>query len=367
MNAAQLSCPAYRPGRPDAQYGAASLVVILVLLACLSAVSFSVARVGLVEQRITNNDYRAREASAVAQAGLEYGVAWLTVNAPTWSVSGAVETSAPDTAMPTVTAGNGDVYSAAVEFSRDPANPAFVLVRSTASAASDPNISATVQVHARSLSLLNDPGLNTPPIMLDGCLNNVSGSPDVYPEGHDSGGTIGNAIVTSMPATVGGSDCIDSGSLDLHGGSIATEAFSGDLWDELFAVSRAEIKAAADAEVAAGLSDANRTVIWETSSGNYHKSWGSPEKPVILVFAPSANCPKMNGGPTIYGIVFMDSDCPAANGFGGLKVFGTVAVNGDIGKLNANPEFKHFGMSGGGSPSLGVIGTGVLPGSWKDF
>ncbi|WP_455204724.1 hypothetical protein, partial [Kaarinaea lacus] len=79
-------------------------------------------------------------------------------------------------------------------------------------------------------------------------------------------------------------------------------------------------------------------------------------------------CPKINGGPTIYGVVFVDSDCPSANGFGGADFYGSAVVNGNINKLNANTDFyQSNGVSILASPTFP---DGFAPreiGTWSDF
>jgi hypothetical protein len=55
--------------------GAATLAITMILLFSLSLITIYSARVSVVEQRITANEYRARQAFEAAQAGLEQGVA----------------------------------------------------------------------------------------------------------------------------------------------------------------------------------------------------------------------------------------------------------------------------------------------------
>ena len=88
---------------------------------------------------------------------------------------------------------------------------------------------------------------------------------------------------------------------------------------------------------------------------------------MIVVFDAAANCPKINGGPTFYGIVFIDSDCSMANGFGGTTVYGSVAVNGNIDKFNANTDLFHWNNTGVSTPTN--LKPGVAPrmmGTWSD-
>ncbi|MBY4675838.1 pilus assembly PilX family protein [Marinobacterium arenosum] len=349
------------------QAGFITLAISMVVLLAATLTAFGMVRTTLIEQRITNNDTRAKEARHAAEAALEYGIAWYTSNNPSWSTSGSVEIASPSSAAPTLTGNNGEQFTATVGYQRDPSQPNYVRVTASVVAASAANISASVQQYIYNNSLLANPTSLGPPMIIDGCFSGALGNPDIYPSGYGSGGPFGSAISTSQPSTVDGSDCIQLGHLNVHGGATENDAFSGDLWNQLFSVSRTEMKAIADQEVANGVADEDRTVVWVTSTANYHTSWGSASKPVILVFDAVANCPTINGNPTIYGVVFMDSACDSANGWGGTDVYGTVAVNGDVSDLNANTTISDWSLTGG---DTGHLKSGIaprIPGSWKDF
>jgi hypothetical protein len=316
-------------------------------------------RISVQEARITNNDVQAHEVRHAAEAALDYGITWYSMSEPVWTVSGGLELGSPTTAMPAIAASNGDTYTPTVVYSRNPAASSYVMITATATAASNASVTATVRQYVAGNALLRMPGLNGPPLMVGGCLSDVAGNPDIWPA---AGGEV--AVATSEPP-----DCLDEGAhLGYNGGVEAFNAFTGDLWDQIFTKSRAQIKAIADAEVAAGVADADRTVVWVTSTANYHLSWGSPSHAVILVFDAVANCPVINGTPTYYGVVFIDSDCPSANGFGGTDVYGVAAVNGDIEKYNSNTDLYHWNNTGATTP--GNLKGAVVPrlmGTWNDI
>lgn len=74
---------------PDNQRGAATLVTALILLLAITLVTFSAARVGVTEQRTSTNDMRAKTAQDVANAGVEYGIAYLDKNHGLINVEGS--------------------------------------------------------------------------------------------------------------------------------------------------------------------------------------------------------------------------------------------------------------------------------------
>jgi hypothetical protein len=244
-------------------------------------------------------------------------------------------------------------------YSRNPAASEFVQVTATATAASNASVTATVRQYVRTNSLLQNPDLDdVAPLLIDGCMSNVTGTPDLVPK---AAGEV--SVATGQAA-----DCLEQGSLGYNGGVEAYGAFTGDIWDHTFPKSRTEMKAIADAEVAAGVADADRTVIWVSSTNPYHKSWGSPSHPVILIFDAAANCPNINGGPTVYGMVFFDSDC-TANGFGGFTTYGGIVVNGDIDGMNANVDMSHWTHAGApvAPDHFKVSVAPIVMGSWHDF
>ncbi|MDO6563082.1 hypothetical protein Q4488_06745 [Amphritea sp. 1_MG-2023] len=359
-------------GAAQAQRGFTTLAIGLIILFAASLATFAVVKTSRVEQRMNVNELRAKEVRHAADAALDFGIAWYAENSPAWTTSGSIQTASPSTVMPTITSANTDSYSATISYQRTLANPNYILVTALVAATSEANITATAQRYIYTNSLLTTPGTTGPPMIIDGCLDNVTGNPDIYPSGYDSGsgaGPYGDAIVTSESATeADGSSCIELGHLDIHGGSIATNSYSGDPWDELFTVSRTAMQAIADQEVADGVADSDRTVVWVTSTSNYHDSWGSATSPVIVVFDAVADCPKINGNPTFYGVVFIDSACDSSNGWGGTTVYGSVGINGDVSKMTANSEIYDWSeVSGGDTSNLAAETVPQFPGTWKDF
>lgn len=75
------------------QKGAATLFVAVVLLTILTIATIYAARVGLQDQRISGNDFRSKTAFAAAQAGLDYGEAFIQANTSTFL---SVMTTCPD-------------------------------------------------------------------------------------------------------------------------------------------------------------------------------------------------------------------------------------------------------------------------------
>lgn len=349
------------------QQGAATLMMSMIVMVAVTLLSIYSAKTAVIEQRISANEYRAMEVNQAASAGLDYALIWLGTsgNNVNWSAgtnpdcSGTFDESGSLTG-PDITAANSDTYGISLIFCRNTAvNTNVIQVASTASANSDSNIRKTVRVYTRAIPGPVQPTFSAAPLTLSGCLSNVNGNPDVWPV---PGGTAIETKDSSLP-------CITVGNLGLNGGSVDnTIPDAQDMWNYVFSMSRAEIQALAAAEDAASIPDSQRKFVWVTDSGNFHRSIGSPTNFAVVVFAPSADCPKINGGPDIYGVVFIDSDCPAANGFGGADFYGSAVVNGNINKLNANTDF--YANSGVAALSGPTFPGGFAPreiGTWNDF
>jgi len=359
---------------PARQNGALTLMMSIIIMIAVTLLSIYSAKTAVIEQRISVNEYRSMELEQAASAGLDYALIWLATsgNSVSWSAglspacSGTFNENGSMSA-PDISAANSDTYTLSVVFCRNTAvNDNVIQVSSTATATSDNNLAKTVRVYTRAEQGPVNPGFAAAPLTLSGCMSNVNGNPDVWPI---PGGT---AIETKA----GSSGCIDTGHLGLDGAGTIVPAGTidftipdaQDMWDYVFTKSRAEIQALAADEVAAGIPDDQRRYVWVTDPGNFHRSIGSPTHFAVVVFASVANCPTINGNPSIYGVVFVDSDCPAANGFGGADFYGSAIVNGDINKLNANTNFHaNSGVVTLTGPSFPA---GFAPreiGTWNDF
>jgi Tfp pilus assembly protein PilX len=403
------------------QQGAATLIVVLVLAIIMAVISLTTAHTGLMEQKITGNDLRAREAQEAAEAGLEYGVAWAGKNNVPWPPGSNTLTcpAAGCPTLPTVTGSStGEAYNiSSLTYSRPSATSDFIRVISTSVGSPDATITATADVYVKPGSILSSNGRLPPPLVIDDCMTDTTGTPDIYPNWHDLDGDgvkddnewidsngngivdagewtdangngevdneMGRSIITSRPEYVAGSFCLDycgpggggcdptspgtgHPHLDLHDGVLQNNmAFpNNSIWDYYFDVSQAQFQAVASTTLstAPGL-------YWITDSGNWAGgTYGSATNPVIIVF--ENGCPKPTGNTTIYGILFFLDGCVTdpMNGWGNVTVYGSVGVNGGVDHMNANLELHGVG-DGTGMQIINSLplDSSRLPGTWKDF
>jgi Tfp pilus assembly protein PilX len=342
-----------RESKPDRarQTGMVTLAVGLLLMLGSSILALGVARLALMEQRIANNELRAKEVHHAAQGGLDFAFDWL---------SAAPSSSAASLPTPPAIAGSGDYRY----LTRLAATPDVDCVRVTAEAqaANDPSIRAVVSECVRQTSLLNESfAAHLPPLVVNGCLEKIKGTPDIFPSRCDpvtQSDCEPLAIASSQPDA-----CLNAGHFQLNGGLVRGEAFSGSAWDYLFAISKDEMRARAAEE------DSN--IDWITTAKNWTLPPSSASDPVILIFASSAGCPKINGNPTIYGILyFEDPGGCGSPGWGGADIYGVVAFEAPLEQFTANPDLHHWSLAGDDAERapLGPVGATLrIPGRWRDW
>lgn len=393
------------------QRGVATLAISLVIVSLAAIVTINASKGVLFEHKTSSNQYWATQAHEAAQAALEEAVAW----AQSMEVPDPMPTSCPSPINPHVldcwsadtsrwSSSSSDVtlsdrissgtlvtgFDTRVHFRRETKPLSefnFTEVISEATSTSDSNIKARVRqiVYLPTISV-NAAGAGAPnaPLLLNGCFYPATGGPDIYPGDPDD--TDNLALVTLYSDDL----CPDWGHLDPHGGETQSGLPGPSVWDTLFpGMSQGQMKAISEFQAGQGRDDSTsprRTVYWVDSSSNWHDSLGSEAEPVILIFSDDAcasGCPKLNGNPTIYGIVYFDTDInnnnvknessevELANGWGGLELYGTLAIEGGVDKVNANSEFHyHSGVNSildvpAGPTSL-TTATRV-PGTWRDF
>lgn len=357
---------------PSLQRGAFALMAVVLLASAAMLSVLTLARLTVSESRTGASEARAREVAHAAEAALDYGTGWYTVNEPDWLLQdNGFEEANPDTPFPGLVSPNGDSYGAVITFRRNPANTDYLEVLAEAQAQSDPGIRARVSQMLHTNLLLTDVDMMGPPLSFDGCLDGVLGNPEINAEG-------GLKIQTSGQLTKpNGDPCIDPGHIsDISVDDIAYGAFGGDIWEVAFSATRADLKAQATREATRPV--AERNVIWFTvddprlgagknlNSAVFSTSFlGSASKPIILIFE---ECPSIQGGMEITGILFIDNACTTANGWGGTVINGSTYINGDATGFNANTEFNRIDTLEAPDPyTLKADWVARVPGTWRDF
>lgn len=408
---------------PGRQRGLALVVITLALLLVATLGSLAVGRVGVTEQQIAGSDQRQKQIYGVAARGLERGLELFRAN---WrdvvfedsngdgffSKDDAAECIDPDgdedcttgsiTSLPLVLTapgtGGAEGFTVTVNYIllsdiSAPDMPGLVRVSALAQAISDTHVTKTISQDVvldttppfSDVYTGGDPfELNAPPLVVEGCISGVTGTPDIHPA------TAGQPAIATTAGSAA-SSCIDPGHFDLHGGTIEESSPSGSLAQTLFGVEPAaleglmrQLEKNQPASVYVVDDDEENypgeQVNYQLTGGGGTTTWktdiGTAAAPVILFFTKDVSCPKLNGGVQIHGLVYYDSESCSNPGWGGGDVYGTVAASGNPHGFNANSDLVYtalnFGGTSGGTQSivsndLGLDRFALLPGSWRDY
>lgn len=351
------------------QQGVAVLFVVVMMAFMMGLLALTASRSVIIEQRITGNDVRARESHQAAEAGLAFAKAWADSNVIDANLTCPGGAGCPT--VPNVTGTtSGETYALAISFNVD--TDGNVGISSTAT--NSDNGRATVEDWISQVSMLNDPFF-PPPIVVNGGLSNVTGNPSINTGNPPDPAIVYNSNVVSE------SD-ISTGKFNKKGsdptlGDIVGDAFPNTAtpaWDYVFSVSlnAAIARAQANGYVssAGSLPSAPGAgkgpfYVWDSSS-HIHSSYGTASNPVVIVIPDE--CPKLNGGPVIYGIVYFGNPaCGNAHGWGNATIHGSIVAEGDITKVTANADHIDLTNSTAEKPKVFLDYSTSIPGTWKDF
>lgn len=362
----------YSPPSSDkgaaAERGVASLLTCLALIIASIALAISVAHTATLEQRMARNSLLAEQAQQAANAGLNFGSAWLKTHRPVWlSLPSGSEIATPSISLPPLTSSSGDNFAINLTFERISGWQGYILVRAIAAPSGAPEVEARASHYLRPLGVLTGAGETAPPLIVDGCVD-LSLASDLYPAFADTADA-GAALKSSEDA-----GCLHSGGASLHGGTLEGSVFPIDArWDYVFSVPRDELQALAAEQAAAALPPTQRDYWWASATdlhaGEWRQSVGSPQQPIILVIPAELGCPRFSGGAQIIGLLYIEADCTGAPVWGDVRLYGSLAVTGQFNSLGPTSRLAHIGQYPGGPariepPPLDVI---QLAGSWKDF
>ncbi len=384
------------------QSGSASLVVGLILLLGAGILTFSATRTGVMEQRIATNELRAKEARQVAQAGLEYAVAWLSKNS--WQ-KGVAEPRPP--AVATL---SGDTYQTHLAFDKTPDG---ICVQAHSSAASEPGVYANLWecVHQSGLFAATRDTSMPAPLVVAGCMSPPDQRAGLFVSPNSAG-----SIMTGRTADA---DCLPIGSLavsrwrdenanrvmepDEEGHSSAFErvAFTGCpashcAWKQVFAMGLEDAKKAATRahhvysdDIPCGATRAPGIYLIRNAGpiGSLDVTGpcreeeqeedvgagtiGTPSRPVLLIVPSDTGCPAFTEDIRIHGIVYYETTTGCANrGWGGAQVQGSVIWEGNVEAPAASSRFIETDYGSGGELNDAfqvILDAARVPGSWRDW
>ncbi|MGB5298557.1 MAG: hypothetical protein WBM52_20070 [Thiogranum sp.] len=350
------------PGR-QTQKGAATLLIALVLMMSITMVTMAVARTLVVEQRMANNANWNTRLMLQAEAGLAKGLAYLSRSLQSMSWQRATDNNTLVDKM-TVSFTGPDIQTDVV-FSR-PADPdQYIHIQVTSSRDDGSTLHAGISRYVRPMSVLTPLVESAPPLILNGCLTSIPINFDIRPLNADSD-QAGDSVWLG-----GGRPCPTLHLIDTHKGPIQAKITGDDLWPLIFSVSREEFHSLATEQNELADSDRNYWLAQDgdLNSGRWNRSLGSADRPVALYFSAAIGCPEFSDGVRLYGVVFVDTDCPEPIADYGFEVFGTLIINGDLNTGDTKLRLNHIQLADTQQTRLQfpVLRSVPVPGTWKDF
>lgn len=355
------------------QHGIAALFLTIVALFVITLATMFANRGAMFEQITSANQHRYTQAFEAAQGGVDYAIAWLgTQDYPNGSPytiatgdTGAVwlsdTTYAPyneKNAASIATQSLGG-YTATTTLWRNSANPRLVEIVSVATGEATATVRQIVDVNALGFTTPNLPAL-----VVNGCINNITGTP-----------VIAGDVESSGPLTT---TCLNTGHFAISGTATVPSDFPAtpnEAWARIFgSATKADIlamaKAQPDGQVSGPIYYYNNdpTNPATNTPDPWHASLGTADSPVILIFdrPGTENCPKITGGPTIYGIVYC-KDGLDMQGWGATNIFGSLVTDSAITKYTANTTIT--ATTNAGLPTSYPVSPVIskVTGSWRDF
>lgn len=388
-------------GRPGNQQGMATLLMSVILLIIITMVSLYTAKVTIVEQKITANEYRAKQAFEATQAATEYAMAYLNSGGPDQDGDGVVDTF-DSTNLPSGGAlSNGSAYTVTMtdvtDTARNPSLNAMTRIEITTTGGSDDgSISRTVTQLSSIVPLIKtspDAGVATPgPIALGANANisNTSGGTAIR-SGDIANSDAGNstnagwcddtgACYSQKDIDAGGSPTdltsAEFGALDL------TTATNDEFFEQAFSFDRTDLKSMAYVMGSGPGSETSKSdfgvAVDPNGDGDFSDGqnivWidgdlslaggatiGSADNPVILYVDGVIT---MSGNVNFFGMIYTTSNF-------GTSLNGTIVIEGAV--------LAEGGVTGNGTPDISFSATSfdkitqttservLVPGSWRDW
>ncbi len=395
-------------------------IAILGLLTLLAVRSMTTSTTDSV--RLTTNTHSSTEAFLAAEEAMATGMEWLAVAGNTYTSalwpSSARQVVTP-LSFPVVNMGGGNGtrdYTMFFGFEADPDGGALIKV--VGRGENDLGQSATVSQWVSLNTLLQATALDAP-LMVSGCLSNVTGAPDIFSK-KDSGtdyitlsrGSTFSTSNTNCPTSYGNLNKAGSSSLTPNqlASAQSGEAVNvvvnsgGDLWSQIFTETRSWFDANVNNLPNVHLIETTSAVPFGTDgftwSGlslfgggtGFHNeainngawfgnSYGTLSDPAVVVIR---GCPGSDmldratgnavgtNGYKFVGLVFIEA---ASNPEAGtlqcdatvwrrLKLLGTLVINGDITSLGRQPEIISAELGGITTSAFPVRGVYASDGSW---
>lgn len=368
-----------RHRRINKQYGLALLFTSIALLLIASMVTVYTINSIITEQRLLTKTYQSEQAFQAAEAGLNFGLAYLkqnssaiVVNRGNNKIDGYTFPSGAITAL-----SNGATYT--VQYTTPITSNYQSLVLITATGTSSDGI-ATRHVSQLAqkksylaatsywpLTVLNQASLGGNTSVTNSTIN------DTIRSGSDT--NLSGSASTSGTTTSSSRNNIRQ---DIKSNDSTLAAGGNDgFFSTFFGVSRSGLKnlaqtvltSSSNVNYSSTLNQKKNQIIWLEQSGggitiNSQTTIGSPTQPVIMVVnLINGASLKINGGADFYGLLYVIGDWSNSGG-GNANFYGNVLVEGSFSSTgNLSIAYDPSVIS-----NLGNFGMFTkVPGSWQDL
>lgn len=362
------------------QSGMATLITAALLLLVVTLMTLASAGIGVTEQRIAANDYRAKQAIEAAQAGLERALhnanTGVSINAGSGSAFGPTVSGSLDNSAVTHYS-----YSYAYPLAAPGAsNVALLSVRSTGYSDDGSGVKTIAQLfkrHAYSPDIPDDPARTGGNYQSNS--NSIDINNTVGPIALRAQGTI-DTHDKDITSAVGGAGMAPNSSTAGITGVVSTDTERTIFFRDVFGTTKEDIKEQSllincngQCNAALGNSappdgqeygEPKAPLIWVTGNTTLNSQTviGTPTKPVLLVIEGNLD---IGGGVEFYGFIYVIGAVGGSSGGGNTTINGALVCEGDM-NLNGNVTINYTKFDPGSDDEEGPALYVKISGTWTD-
>jgi len=362
-----------RGGYCAKQMGAATLIVTVILMLAALLMMIYATQYSVLQQKTVSNQLQSNQAFEAAEAGLEFGLAYLITNASTITASasgGQINYGASDSNLTNVSLANNSTYS--VVYTNPTANN-FNLILITSTGISADGTSSrivTQQVYSAATTIVY-------PLITQGNINMSGGSQIINTTAATTLYTGSSTVSMSGGSTITnnvGSYTSPTAPSTIKNDSTISGLTADQLFQNQFGISSNSMQAQANTyynnSKNVNYNSLPPGITWiDQASGTASipggSIIGSAANPVLLIVNGNFT---ISGGAVFYGIVFVFGKTNVSGGankiYGALLSVGQTTISGgSIIQYDSDIIKKAWSSGGSGSGSS----YNKVPGSWKDF
>ena len=364
------------------QQGIATLVVAMVLMVIAATTLLVLGERLSLEHKVNANEYRAMQAFNAAEAGLEYGLEYLSENKDLVildiDTNGVID---PFSSASTNNVRLADGSSYSVSFSNPIANN-FDLIQITATGTSSDNTTTRVVRQLTQYSTFATQNVDSPIVVKGSVL--LEGNPEINNPQHLTTIKTGAGVTLTGSAETNSTDGVTTyssspGSIDSdiqQNLPELTNITDAELFEQYFGVPKSAIQDMADysyegsGNYSAELSGKTASIIWIDKAPGEESlavsipgpiTIGSADNPVVLIVNGDLS---ITGTVDFYGVIYASGNADIGSS-GTPRIYGAVVTSGNYNmhgtaQVNYNDSYlSEFNKT--------IYQFNKVPGSWIDY